>query len=94
MEVPEFDALFLHNRPGTLIQPTATNKPGSSVYIKSFTSEELATVFGTEWKDGIFKASLWSQGGIFQGKGKKLGPVDVECGGMEVSYSHGTLKAG
>jgi len=56
----EFEAVFGEH--GTLLQPTATNKPGSKVHIRSFTGGQLKEALGLASDQG-FKAELWRKGG-------------------------------
>ncbi|KAK4701442.1 hypothetical protein P7C70_g4787, partial [Phenoliferia sp. Uapishka_3] len=92
LEAIEFAELFGKSG-GTLIQPTPTNNPKSTVTIMSFSRQQIVDFFGTEWKVDALKGHEWTVGGIFTGKSIKgsLTPVDVSS--MEVSYSKGTFKA-
>jgi hypothetical protein len=63
LSMEEFLAVF--GNQGKLIQPTATNKPNSSVHIKELDQEDIATILGTN----EFKGELWTKGGQVQGGG-------------------------
>ncbi|PIL35662.1 hypothetical protein GSI_02392 [Ganoderma sinense ZZ0214-1] len=90
MEYPEFEAIFMGK--GTLIQPTPTNKPKSTVTIIEYRSrEQINALFGEDLK--ALKGIRWSRGGApFFEKSLKLGQCDVEIAHVEVNYSKNGMK--
>lgn len=57
LSMEEFEALF--GDYGTLIQPTPSNKPTSTVYIKQLSADDMKGILNVD----SFKAELWSKGG-------------------------------
>ncbi|KAF8318171.1 hypothetical protein DL93DRAFT_2076164 [Clavulina sp. PMI_390] len=90
LEPDEFDQVF--GNKGRLIQPTPTNKPGSTVTIIIYAGDSINELFGDELKP--LKGDVWNIGGApFFTKSKKLGTCEVEIISIEVSYSKNTSKA-
>ncbi|KAH9924319.1 uncharacterized protein BXZ73DRAFT_103608 [Epithele typhae] len=96
LEKDEFDAIFKtgDGELGTLIQPTPTNKPTSTVTIIEYSgadARDLLTNGGANL--GQLKGTRWSIGGgrSFR-KSEKLGACDVEIDFLEVQYSRNTMK--
>ncbi|KAF7795697.1 hypothetical protein EIP86_006862 [Pleurotus ostreatoroseus] len=88
----DFELVF--GTSGTLVQPTPTNKPKSTVYIRTYGSDaQLAALFGDAWKPDQLKGHQWTVGSIFAGKSQKLGQVTLNIQHLEVQWSKGTEKA-
>ncbi|KIP03049.1 hypothetical protein PHLGIDRAFT_37614 [Phlebiopsis gigantea 11061_1 CR5-6] len=90
---PDFELVFGNS--GTLIQPTPTNKPTSSVWIRRYTNEtDLRALFGDSYKRDQLKGHQWTVGGIHQGKSQKLpNAVQLEIHSVEVQWSKNQSKA-
>ncbi|EJD54320.1 hypothetical protein AURDEDRAFT_110019 [Auricularia subglabra TFB-10046 SS5] len=89
LEVAEFDAMF--SGQGTLIQPTPTNKPKSTVTIIHFNEAQARDFFGDSYSE--LKGNSWSRGGGPSfAKSTKLAAVPVEIDSMQVEYSKNTMK--
>ncbi|PRP74801.1 hypothetical protein PROFUN_06662 [Planoprotostelium fungivorum] len=87
----DFESVF--STCGELIQPTPTNKPNSTVWIRDYKPGDLPTLFADAWKPDQLKGSSWSVGGIFTGKSRKLGQVQLDILSLEVQWSTNQQKA-
>lgn len=58
LSVQEFESMF--GNYGTLIQPTPSNKPKSTVYIRELSAQDMQDILGVS----SFKAELWTKGGV------------------------------
>lgn len=61
---------------GTLIQPTPTNKPTSTVTIIRYTGDSIRSLFGDELKP--LKGEVWSIGGAFCISSFMACPIDLD----------------
>jgi len=81
------------NQQGTLVQPTAQNKPNSTVYIIKFDNlTMIKSFFGEAFQEDKLKGTHWTRGGINFSKSVKIGKCDVEVNSLEVNYSKNSMK--
>ncbi|KAL5507898.1 hypothetical protein ACEPAH_5516 [Sanghuangporus vaninii] len=93
IEEDEFFEIFT-GRPDYvgMIQPRPDNKPGSSVHIYEYPTEEIEKIFGKHYKE--LKGNRYSLGGIAArfAKGQKIGLVLLNINHLQVNYSRNTMK--
>ncbi|KAL5530067.1 hypothetical protein ACEPAF_6324 [Sanghuangporus sanghuang] len=95
IEEDEFFEIFT-GRPdyAGVIQPRPDNKPGSSVHIYEYPTEEIEKIFGKHHKE--LKGNRYSLGGIAArfAKGQKIGLVLLNINHLQVNYSRNIMKCG
>ncbi|KAH6884306.1 hypothetical protein BKA70DRAFT_1339607 [Coprinopsis sp. MPI-PUGE-AT-0042] len=90
LEPSEFQSLFGGH--GTLIQPTPTNKPTSTVTIMDFNQAQVFELLGPDCTKNL-KGNLWTRGGAPTfAKSVKMGMCDLDIHSLNVSYSKNNMK--
>ncbi|KAH6905936.1 hypothetical protein BKA70DRAFT_1500148 [Coprinopsis sp. MPI-PUGE-AT-0042] len=92
-EVLEYDEfLSIFGGHGTLVQPTPTNKPTSTVTIMHFDRNQALSFLGPECTSGL-KGTLWTKGGGPRfAKSLQVGQCDLRINSLEVNYSKNAMK--
>ncbi|KAH6880845.1 hypothetical protein BKA70DRAFT_1411644 [Coprinopsis sp. MPI-PUGE-AT-0042] len=90
LEYDEFLAIFGGH--GTLVQPTPTNKPTSTVTIMHFDRNQVLSFLGPECTTGL-KGTLWTKGGGPRfAKSLQIGQCDLRINSLDVNYSKNGMK--
>ncbi|KAH6884309.1 hypothetical protein BKA70DRAFT_1339613 [Coprinopsis sp. MPI-PUGE-AT-0042] len=90
LEYDEFIAIFGGH--GTLVQPTPTNKPNSTVTIMHFDRNQVLSFLGPECTTGL-KGTLWTKGGGPRfAKSLQIGQCDLRINSLDVNYSKNGMK--